>query len=88
VHEVAANPSSMPARQSMLSMAQALVGRFQSVDTRLNEIRDGVDAQLAGTVTDINSYATPAGRDEPAHHQRRGGGQQPAPTTCSTSATS
>lgn len=58
VHEVAAHPASIPARQSMLSMAQALVGRFQSVDSRLNEIRDGVDTQLAGTVTDINAYAT------------------------------
>jgi flagellar hook-associated protein 1 FlgK len=58
VHEVAANPSSIPARQSMLSMAQALVGRFQGVDGRLNEIRDGVDTQLASTVADINSYAT------------------------------
>ena len=58
VHEVAASPSSIPARQSMLSMAQALVGRFQSVDGRLNEIRDGVDTQLVSTVADINSYAT------------------------------
>lgn len=58
VHEVAANPASIPARQSMLSMAQALVGRFQSVDNRLNEIRDGVDTQLASTVADINSYTT------------------------------
>jgi flagellar hook-associated protein 1 FlgK len=58
VHEVAANPSSIPARQSMLSMAQALVGRFQNVDGRLNEIRDGVDTQLASTVADINAYST------------------------------
>lgn len=58
VHEVAANPASIPARQSMLSMAQALVGRFQSVDGRLNEIRDGVDTQLGSTIADINSYAT------------------------------
>ena len=57
-HQVAADPASIPARQSMLSMAQALVGRFQSVDARLNEIRDGVDTQLASTVSDINSYAT------------------------------
>lgn len=56
VHEVAANPSSIPARQSMLSMAQALVSRFHSVDGRMNEIRDGVDTQLASTIADINSY--------------------------------
>lgn len=57
VHEVAANPASIPARQSMLSAAQALVGRFQSLDGRLNEIREGVDTQLASAVTNINSYA-------------------------------
>ncbi len=56
VHAVAANPASVPARQSMLSMGQALVGRFQSVDGRLNEIRDGVDTQLGSTLSDINSY--------------------------------
>jgi flagellar hook-associated protein 1 FlgK len=58
VHEVAANPASIPARQSMLSMAQALSGRFQSLDGRLDEIRDGVDTQLGSTIADINSYAT------------------------------
>ncbi len=58
VHEVAANPASIPARQSMLSMAQALTARFQSVDGRLNEIRDGVDTQLGSTIGNINSYAT------------------------------
>lgn len=58
VHEVAANPASIPARQSLLSMAQALAGRFHGVDGRLNEIRDGVDTQLASTIADINSYST------------------------------
>ncbi|MCC6656957.1 MAG: flagellar hook-associated protein FlgK [Rhodocyclaceae bacterium] len=58
VHAVAASPASLPARQSMLSLAQALVGRFQSVDSRLNEIRDGVDTQIASTITNINAYST------------------------------
>ena len=57
VNEVGANPSSIPSRQSMLSSAQALVARFQSLDTRLNEIRDGINTQIASTVTSINSYA-------------------------------
>lgn len=56
VHEAAANPASIPSRQSMLSAAQALVARFQGVDARLNEIRDGVDAQLTSTVGAINAY--------------------------------
>jgi len=58
VHEVAANPASIPARQSMLSMAQGMVGRFQSLDSRLDEIRDGVDTQLGSTIVNINSFAT------------------------------
>lgn len=57
VHEAAANPASIPSRQSMLSTAQALVARFQSVDSRLNEIRDGVDTQLTSTVGTINAYS-------------------------------
>ncbi len=57
VNEVAAYPSSIPARQSMLSMAQMLADRFQSVDGRLNEVRSGVHVQIANTVADINSYS-------------------------------
>lgn len=55
--EVAANPSSLPARQSMLSAAQALVSRFQGLDQRLTEIGDGVDGQITSEVTLINSYS-------------------------------
>lgn len=58
LNDVAASPASIPARQSMLSAAQALVARFQALDSRLNEIRDGADTQIASTATTINSYAT------------------------------
>jgi len=57
VQEVAANPASIPARQSMLSMGQALVARFQALDQRLREIRDGVNSQVISQVTQINAYA-------------------------------
>ncbi len=57
VQEVAAYPASLPARQSMLSASQALVARFQSLDQRLREIRDGINSQIASEVTLINSYA-------------------------------
>lgn len=56
-NEIAANPASIPARQAMLSNAQALVARFQGLDSRLNEIRDGVDSQIQSTVSAVNSYA-------------------------------
>jgi flagellar hook-associated protein 1 FlgK len=58
VQEVAAHPSSIPARQAMLSGAQSLAARFQSLDQRLTEIRQGVNSQIAGEVNLINSYAT------------------------------
>ncbi|MBX3648513.1 MAG: flagellar hook-associated protein FlgK [Rhodocyclaceae bacterium] len=58
VHEAAANPNSIPSRQSMLSMAQALVSRFHGMDARLNEIRDGVDSQLTSTVGTINALSS------------------------------
>ncbi len=58
VQEVAANPTSIPARQSMLSAAQALAARFQAIDQRLSEIRQGVNGEIAGEIRQINSLAT------------------------------
>lgn len=57
VQQVSANPSDIPSRQAMLSGAQALVSRFQSLDQRLSEIRAGTDAQIASEADLINSYA-------------------------------
>lgn len=57
VHDVAANPASVPSRQSMLSSSEALVSRFQSLDGRLQEMRDGVNSQITSSVGLINSYA-------------------------------
>ncbi|MGB0126965.1 MAG: flagellar hook-associated protein FlgK, partial [Rhodocyclaceae bacterium] len=57
VGEVSANPASIPARQAMLSGAESLAARFQSVDSRMSEIRDGVNGQISSTVSGINSIA-------------------------------
>lgn len=57
VDDVAANPASAPSRQVLLSSAQSMVARFQMLDQRFSEIREGVDSQLASTVTKINSLA-------------------------------
>ncbi|MBA3034083.1 MAG: flagellar hook-associated protein FlgK [Gammaproteobacteria bacterium] len=57
VQEVAANPASLPARQAMLSSSQSLVARFQSIDQRLREIREGVNSQITSEITLINSYS-------------------------------
>lgn len=56
--EFAADPSSIPARQSMLSSSQSLVARFQALDQRLTEMRQGVNTQLKSEVSLLNTYAT------------------------------
>ena len=57
VSDVAANPASVPSRQSMISSADALVTRFQTLNQRLQEIRDGVNSQISASVSVINSYS-------------------------------
>jgi flagellar hook-associated protein 1 FlgK len=57
VHEVASNPASAPSRQAMISAANTLSARFQSLDNRLVEINRGVNAQIESTVSSVNAYA-------------------------------
>ncbi|MCE5182871.1 MAG: flagellar hook-associated protein FlgK [Betaproteobacteria bacterium] len=57
VHDVAANPSSVPSRQAMINTAQTMVSRFQTIDQRFKEIRDGINSQVTSSVAEINSYA-------------------------------
>ncbi|MEQ1772171.1 MAG: flagellar hook-associated protein FlgK [Burkholderiales bacterium] len=54
---VAADPSSIPSRQLMLSAGEALTSRFNALAARFDDIRDGIDSQLTTTVGEINSYA-------------------------------
>ena len=58
VQDVAANPTSIPGRQSMLSAGQALAARFQALDQRMVEIREGTNLQLAGQISQINTYSS------------------------------
>lgn len=79
VSQVAANPTSVPARQSMISSAQALDSRFDLLDSRLSEIRSGVDAQIKTSITNINAYATQiADLNQRIIIAQAGGTQQPA----------
>ena len=57
VQDVAANPASAPSRQALLSGGDALIARFQAMETRLTELYDGVNTQIGSTVTSINAYA-------------------------------
>ncbi|MBW7903627.1 MAG: flagellar hook-associated protein FlgK [Rhodocyclaceae bacterium] len=51
------SPSSIAARESFVSSAQALVTRFQTLESRLSEMYEGVNEQLKNSVSLINSYA-------------------------------
>lgn len=55
VSEAAANPASIPARQSLLSGAESLVARFHALDQQLNAIRNGVNQQIVSEVDTINA---------------------------------
>ena len=57
VADASANPASVPGRQALIAQGQALASRFQNLDQRLTEIRDGTNAQIGSEVTLINSYA-------------------------------
>jgi flagellar hook-associated protein 1 FlgK len=57
VNGVANAPQSIPARQTMLASAQSLVGRFQSLDQNLTQIRDSLNGRISDSVSSINSYA-------------------------------
>jgi flagellar hook-associated protein 1 len=57
VQEVTTRPESIPVRQDMLSNAAGLVGRLHLLDTRLSEIREGLNEQVISSVAEINSYA-------------------------------
>ncbi|MEH6437829.1 flagellar hook-associated protein FlgK [Massilia sp. DD77] len=57
VQDMAANRASIPSRQAMLSSADTMATRFQSLDARLGEIREGVNTTIEASVNVINSYA-------------------------------
>lgn len=53
--EAAAYPASVPARQAMLSSAQALAARFNALDQQLSNMRSGTNAQIANEIGVINT---------------------------------
>ncbi|HYD95689.1 MAG TPA: flagellar hook-associated protein FlgK [Noviherbaspirillum sp.] len=57
VQRVASNPNNSPARDTMLSSAQAMATRFRNVAGRLDEMRQGVNDEITAGIGVINSYA-------------------------------
>lgn len=56
LQQVASAPSSLPARQSMVSTAQALVSRLQGADARISDLYGQINEQVSDTVALINTY--------------------------------
>jgi flagellar hook-associated protein 1 FlgK len=54
VNEVANDPTSMPARQVMLTQADILANRFNTLSTQLDGFKDQVNTNLVQDVKDVN----------------------------------
>ena len=57
VSGVSSAPESTPARQTLLSNAQVLASRFQTMNQRLIDLNNSVNNQLTNSVATINGYA-------------------------------
>ena len=57
-NSMANTPSSIPARQTVLSSAQSVVDSFQSASQTLSNIATGLTGQITSSVQQINNYAT------------------------------
>ncbi len=58
MQDVATDPSSISARQALIGEADGIVGRFQSMDMRLDELDKEVNGRIDLAVDDINRIAT------------------------------
>jgi flagellar hook-associated protein 1 FlgK len=57
VQGVANDPTSIPARQVLLSGAQSLTDRFHYLNQRLDSLRSGLNSQITNSVSEINNLA-------------------------------
>jgi flagellar hook-associated protein 1 FlgK len=57
LQNVATYPTSTSSRQALLSAASTLAARFETIDQRLADLREGVNQDIAATAQEINNYA-------------------------------
>jgi flagellar hook-associated protein 1 len=57
VQGVANDPTSIPARQVLLSGTQSLTDRFHYLNQRLDSVRSSLDVQITNSVSEINNLA-------------------------------
>jgi flagellar hook-associated protein 1 len=55
ISQLSTNPTSVPQRQSVLTMAQNLVSSFQQTESNLNTIQSNLNQSVSQAVTQINS---------------------------------
>jgi len=55
IHDLVNDPSSITVRQALLSSARTLVGRFTTISTQLDEIRDKTNRAMTDSVALINA---------------------------------
>jgi flagellar hook-associated protein 1 FlgK len=58
LQSVSASPTSLASRQSAISAAQSMTARFNALDTRLEQIRTGLNGEISGSVELINQLVT------------------------------
>jgi flagellar hook-associated protein 1 FlgK len=58
VQSLSADPNSSAARDTMLSSTNALASRFQSADTQMTQVRQGVNDQIVSSIDSVNLYAS------------------------------
>ncbi len=58
VQAVANDPSAIPARQSMFTLAESMIDRFAYVNQRMDDVRSQVSEQVKGTVSEINGLSS------------------------------
>jgi flagellar hook-associated protein 1 FlgK len=58
VQNLTGDRAGVPSRGALLTSADTLAARFQSMNGRLEEIRKGVNTQVTSSVTLINTYAS------------------------------
>ncbi len=57
VNDVADDPASIPARQTLLAEGETLTQRFSTMNGRLDELRSQVNSNINANINDINSFA-------------------------------
>lgn len=78
VQNITPDPNDPAARQSMLSSAETLASRFQSLDNQFGEIRDGVNSQIQSSIGMVNVYAKQIAKLNDAIESAQAGGDKTA----------